>query len=115
MSFICKNGAIHRHNSVAESKDCWRSVYRPTVPAVVYGTVYTRDKNRLPRPPGMSTWKQLDYVDDLKGDTAHALTLDKLQVQRLHRSLHPEQEGAARRDSSSRRSRWTSALTCLRA
>lgn len=79
MSFICKNGVPHKHNTVAESKECWRGFYRPTpvVPAVVYGTTYTRDENRLPRPPGMSTWKQLDYVDDLKGDTAHAITLTK--------------------------------------
>ena len=81
MSFICKNGAVHKHDTVAESKECWRGFYRPTpvVPAVVYGTTYTRDENRLPRPPGMSTWKQLDYVDDLKGDTAHAIGLPKLK------------------------------------
>ena len=81
MSFICKNGAPHKHNTVAESKDCWRATYRPApaTPVVVYGTAYTRDENRLPRPNGMSTWKQLDYVDDLKGDTAYAITLDKIK------------------------------------
>lgn len=82
MSFICKNGAVHKHDTVAESKECWRATYRPAptpAPAVYYGVVYTRDSDRLPRPPGMSTWKQLDYVDDLKGNTEHAIGLDKIK------------------------------------
>lgn len=56
MSFRCKNGAEHYHNTILESQICWGIVPAPA-PA---------------RPVRFATEAQLKYIKDLGGDVEHA-------------------------------------------
>ena len=84
MSFICKNGTAHKHESVTESKICWGILKAPSygpvvplppIPTVDWSRWYPKDGHRPRRPEGMSTWKQLDYIADLGGDPGECYRL----------------------------------------
>lgn len=65
MSITCKNGSVHSHSTVTESKICWGLIPAPTpapAPAKSWQT---------PR----ATQRQLDYIKDLGGDCNFAAAL----------------------------------------
>lgn len=66
-SIRCRNGSLHTHSSVTESKVCWGLIARPT-PQPVYAPVIL-----VP----LATGAQLDFVDVLKGDRKYASNLSK--------------------------------------
>ena len=83
MSFTCKNGPVHQHDTVEQSKICWGLIIppRPTVtptftpPPVDWTIWYPKDGHRPRRPEGMSSWAQIDYISDLGGDVLRAYSM----------------------------------------
>lgn len=65
MSFTCKNGPVHQHSTVTESKICWGLIAPPAPVAAPAKSWQT------PR----ATQRQLDYVRDLGGDIKFASSL----------------------------------------
>jgi hypothetical protein len=63
---ICKNGPVHEHKTVLESKICWGIVSRPSPPPAVTAPVVEP-----------TTSKQLSYAKALGGDEAYAKRLGK--------------------------------------
>lgn len=88
MSFICKNGTPHTHDTVEESKYCWGILRRPApAPVPVAGP---------PRPYSGSecaTGAQIRYVELLGGDSKLATSMNKKQCSEYIDSL---KKGGAR-------------------
>lgn len=71
--FNCKNGPVHKHSTVHESKICWGLITVPvTVPAAPSPTPPpTSFGGRVYRPSP----RQTKYIRDLGGDVSHAFSL----------------------------------------
>jgi len=69
MSIMCKNGPVHSHETVTESKICWGIISRPVAPPPA-----------APPLPALATQRQLDYIKDLGGDPVHAAKLTREQA-----------------------------------
>lgn len=72
MSFICKNGAEHRHDTSEEARRCWFPPARPMPPTMpVAGPVRPYEH------PEPSTAAQHRYVEILQGDVARVRLMSK--------------------------------------
>lgn len=101
MSFICKNGAEHRHTTVEEARRCWFPPAAPPPPTVpVAGPVrpYTHTEP--------STDAQHRYVEILRGDVGRARLMSKREcseyIDRLKKEPKPVTAPAAPPPSSRR-------------
>lgn len=65
MSFICKNGSTHSHQTVIESKICWGILRPPAPPTPVVDLI---------------TKRQRDYIEVLGGDLTYAAKLNKAEA-----------------------------------
>lgn len=89
MSFICKNGAEHRHDTAEESRRCW---FPPTSPPPA--TVPVAGPVRPYEHTEPSTGAQHRYVEILSGDVGRARLMSKREcsqyIDRLKAGTEPK-------------------------
>lgn len=89
MSFICKNGAEHRHDTAEEARRCWFPPVSPPPPTVpVAGPVRPYEHTEP------STGAQHRYVEILQGDVPRARLMSKREcsqyIDRLKAGREPK-------------------------
>lgn len=85
MSFICKNGTEHRHDTIDQAKQCW-GILRQPVPASGPVTAPVRPYEHAER----ATGAQVRYVEILGGDSTLAAGMTKTQASQYIDSLKKE-------------------------
>jgi hypothetical protein len=92
MSIICKNGPVHKHETVQESKQCWGII--PGAPATPSGSAVAGPVRPYEH-PDRATPSQLWYVGILHGDSIRAAGMTKAQCSDYIKQLKRDKEKAA--------------------